>query len=297
MSKPNQRPFSIRMFLPDGDPDGLRLVEKSNWTGIGLVFKRSSFKDTTKRPEFDKTGVYILVGTSEDSSLPTVYIGEGDPVRPRIDNHYAKKDFWDWGIFFVSKDDSLNKAHVRLLESRLIKIAQEAKQSKLDNVVTPTEPTLSEAERADVESFLLDILSIFPLVGLSVFDKLDSPERTECLLHLASNKGAVGATGYEGDKGFVVCKGSLAVLKETASCHNYMRTIRKDLQDQGILVEQAGYLEFTQDRVFNSPSTAAGIVLGRPNNGRVLWKDEGGRTLKDIQSEAAKIDTGRDDDE
>ena len=25
-----QRPFSIRIFVPDGDPDGLRLVEKSN---------------------------------------------------------------------------------------------------------------------------------------------------------------------------------------------------------------------------------------------------------------------------
>lgn len=28
-----QRPFSIRIFVPDGDPDGLRMVEKSNWTG------------------------------------------------------------------------------------------------------------------------------------------------------------------------------------------------------------------------------------------------------------------------
>ena len=28
------RPFSIRIFLPGGDPDGLRVVEKSNWTGV-----------------------------------------------------------------------------------------------------------------------------------------------------------------------------------------------------------------------------------------------------------------------
>jgi len=40
MSKAAQRPFSIRIFVPDGDPDGLRLVEKSNWTGLGVVFKR-----------------------------------------------------------------------------------------------------------------------------------------------------------------------------------------------------------------------------------------------------------------
>jgi hypothetical protein len=39
MSKLQQRPFSIKMFVPDGDPDGLRIVEKSNWTSVGVVFK------------------------------------------------------------------------------------------------------------------------------------------------------------------------------------------------------------------------------------------------------------------
>lgn len=34
---PDQRPFSIKIFVPDGDPDGLRIVEKSNWTGEGVA--------------------------------------------------------------------------------------------------------------------------------------------------------------------------------------------------------------------------------------------------------------------
>ena len=66
-----QRPFSIRIFVPDGDPDGLRLVEKSNWTGVGVVFNRTNYKDVAARPEFDKTGVYVLFGSEQDSSLPT----------------------------------------------------------------------------------------------------------------------------------------------------------------------------------------------------------------------------------
>jgi Domain of unknown function (DUF4357) len=86
------------------------------------------------------------------------------------------------------------------------------------------------------------------------------------------------------------------VLKEFPSCYNYMRTIRKDLLEQGVLVERDGKLVFTQDRVFNSPSTAASVVLGRANNGRVLWEDENGRTLKDIQREAAQQDSGRGDE-
>ena len=128
-----QRPFSIRIFVPDGDPDGLRLVEKSNWTGVGVVFNRTNYKQVVTRPEFDRTGTYVLIGTSEDSALPTVYVGEGDPVKDRLNQHYSKKDFWDWAVFFVTKDNSLNKAHVQRMECRLVELARDARQCKLDN--------------------------------------------------------------------------------------------------------------------------------------------------------------------
>ena len=145
-----QRPFSIRVFLPDGDPDGLKLVEKSNWTGVGVVFNRSIYKEVVGRPEFDRSGVYILVGTSEESALPTIYVGEGDPVKARLNQHYSNKDFWDWAVFFVTKDSSLNKAHVKYLESHLLELATIAKQCKLDNTGSSLPPTLSEAETADM---------------------------------------------------------------------------------------------------------------------------------------------------
>lgn len=34
-------PFSLRVFVADGDPDGLRIVDKSNWIGTALVFPRA----------------------------------------------------------------------------------------------------------------------------------------------------------------------------------------------------------------------------------------------------------------
>ena len=45
-------PFYIRILVPTGNPDGLRIVEKSNWSGVGIVFNRSNFKEAVKRPEF-----------------------------------------------------------------------------------------------------------------------------------------------------------------------------------------------------------------------------------------------------
>ncbi len=49
MPKLQQRPFSIKMFVPDSDPDGLRIVEKSNWTGVGVVFNRTNYKEVVGR--------------------------------------------------------------------------------------------------------------------------------------------------------------------------------------------------------------------------------------------------------
>ncbi len=35
-----QTPFALHIFVADGDPDGLRIVDKSNWIGKALVFLR-----------------------------------------------------------------------------------------------------------------------------------------------------------------------------------------------------------------------------------------------------------------
>jgi hypothetical protein len=284
----HQRPFFIRVFVPTGDPDGLRIVEKSNWPGVGVVFNRTNYKEAVGRNEFDKTGVYVLVGSSGESILPTIYVGEGDPVKNRLNQHYGKKDFWDWAVFFVAKDDSLNKAHVQHLEARLLNLARDAKQSKLDNGQEPLPPTLSEAETAFAESFLQDMLSIFPLLGLGVFEKTEAVNRPVKLLMIESK--GIKASGYEDAKGFVVLKGSQVVKEEVPSIYQspHLITLRKDLLAQGVIVENGSHYVFTQDQVFQSPSAAAGVVEGRSANGRLDWKDKAGKTLKELQEEAAK---------
>lgn len=287
----HQRPFFIRVLVPTGDPDGLRIVEKSNWPGVGVVFNRTNYKEAVSRAEFDKTGVYVLVGTSDDSILPTIYVGEGDPVKNRLNQHYGKKDFWEWAVFFVAKDDSLNKAHVQHLEAELLRLAREAKQCKLDNSQSAITPTLSEAELALADSFLQDILSIFPLLGLGVFEKTVTTTKKPGDLLTIDSKG-VKASGYEDAKGFVVVKGSQLVKVETNTIHQYMSTLRKDLLAQGVIVDQGQSYTFAQDQVFTSPSTAAGVILGRTANGRIEWKNSEGKTLKQLQAAATDEETG-----
>jgi hypothetical protein len=85
----------------------------------------------------------------------------------------------------VFSSGGLNRAHATWLEHALIKRATVADRSHLDNGTEPQEPTLSEAEKADTEAFLREMLNILPLIGLNAFEKpkavaqpmAQSPER------------------------------------------------------------------------------------------------------------------------
>lgn len=54
-----RRATSIRIFLTDDSPDGVRVVEKSNWTGRVVVASRTQLPDALKRDELDLPGVRV----------------------------------------------------------------------------------------------------------------------------------------------------------------------------------------------------------------------------------------------
>jgi hypothetical protein len=288
MTNNRERPraFSVRLFLPGGDPDGVKTVEKSNWTGSGLVIPRSLFAETRSRPELGRTGVYILVGPDENSQLPRVYVGEGDPIGPRLDQHAKNKDFWTQAVAFTSKDQNLNKAHIQFLEYRLVSLGKSAKRCILDNANTPQPPSLSEADTAEAEGFLADVLLCLPVLGYGFFEEAPAPTQTTREFTLKAKN--ITGKGYEASTGFVVRAGSQAAKSEAKSIHVYLSAMRRSLAEQGILVDHNQYYEMIQDYTFNSPSTAAGVLLGRSANGRIEWKTSDGHTLKSIQD--AEVD-------
>jgi hypothetical protein len=287
-------PFSLRIFVVDGDPDGLRLVERSNWVGKAAIFPRLLLPTIKQRTEFQQTGVYLLVGPKPDGDGEMLYIGEGDPIKPRLESHFASKDFWTRAVCFVAAPGQLNKAHVQYLEAALIALAKEAKRMPLDNANTPTEPSLSEADRADMKVFLTNMLGMLPVLGIHAFEKA-APITTVAANALLYCKGkGVTATGYESSQGFVVKAGSQAAATTTPSMQQHLPgtcELRQELIANGVLASVGSNpgdaIQFTQDFVFSSPSTAADVVLGRSANGRTEWKDADGVTLRERQEKAA----------
>lgn len=272
--------FTVCLFIPNGDPEGIKVIEMSNWTGKGWVIPRSLYGKDREAFRLG-VGVYLLVGGEDTSSFPKVYIGEGDPVGPRLDDHYRNKDFWTHAVIFTSKDQNLNKTHVQYLESRLVDLARKPKRSILDNGNTSQPPSMSDPDISDSEGFLSNMLLCLPILGYGFFEVIDSPQTTSHELFLESK--GIKAQGYETSGGFVVRKGSKAVKKEVPSIDKGLPVLRQTLLQQGLFTDVGESYQLTQDYVFNSPSMAAGTLLGRSANGRTEWKDKNGRTLKALQ--------------
>jgi len=210
-----------------------------------------------------------------------VFLPDGDPVRPRLEQHAKAKDFWTHAVVFTSKDRNLNKAHVQHLEARLVELAAASKRCVLDNGNVPLPPSLSEADTAEVEGFLSDMLLCLPILGYGFFEP--APAAPVLSVELILKAKGIEARGFESTKGFVVRKGSLGVKEEAASIHAYIHNARVELLRQGVLADCGSHYEVTQDYTFPSPSNASGVLLGRTSNGRREWKAVDGRSLRSLQ--------------
>lgn len=279
------RPFTIRILVAEGVPDGLRLVEKSNWIGLGIICPRGRYPEVKKRDAFSNSGIYILTGREGDDELLTVYVGEGETVRDRLDKHHANKDFWQQAVIFTTKGDPLNKAEIQYLEACLIELATKYKRCNLDNANKPNRPGLSEADEAEVGGYLDEVLSLLPVIGIDVFEPPDSSPRGGRIYYWKGT--GWDATGFETSNGFTVKTGSIARTEIVPSMDTYRKS-RQRLIDSGALLPEDQGLTLTEDQEFTSPSMAATVFAGRNTNGREAWKDADGVSLKEHQQQEAE---------
>lgn len=168
-------PYSINIFMPEGDPSGIKIIERPGRTGKIIAGPRGKFEILRERAEFKRGGVYILEGieadTESDTERPLLYIGQSDTVVNRLNKHNGDRDFWTSFLLIVPGNDDFNSAHVRWLEYALIQRALEVNFAKLENIVVHNEPILGEADLARMQNFLKELLLMFPLVGQMSFSE------------------------------------------------------------------------------------------------------------------------------
>jgi hypothetical protein len=275
---------TIKIFLIDGDPNGRMSCELSNWSGKAYKIPRIKIKDCIDRNDLSSTGVYLLFGKDDDGK-DQVYIGEAESILKRLNQQLTSKDFWNEAIVFISKDENLNKAHIKYLENRLHDIAKVANRYKVDNSIVPTQSSISESDRAEMEEFIEYIKMLVNTLGHKVFDEKREfkPKHKQESFFAKGVRGADGQ-GEPTSDGFVVFKGSKAAGVTVTSMTPNFVALREKLINEGVLISKGEFLEFPEDYIFSSPSTAASIVLGRNANGLVEWKQKDGKTLKEFET-------------
>lgn len=274
-------PATIRIFLPYGDAQGLRIAEISNWSGIALAAPRSDLRQLTDRAELGGAGVYVLLGADLESGTSQAYIGEAEVLRARLRQH-LDRDFWVQAVVVASKDENLSKGHIRYLEARLIEEATAIGRVSLTNSQSGR-GRLSEADAADMEVFLSRVRQLLPLLGTNMLVPTDDTPDLPAATRLQCRILGLTAYGRRSSVGFIVYKDSQAVPDLRPSAGDRARNIREHLIQSGAMVLEGDHYRFVKDAEFTSPSLAAVAVCGGSMNGLTAWKDEAGRTLRELE--------------
>lgn len=295
---------SLELFFVDGTPDGLVSAEMFNWTGHVLQVPRIRLRDALKREETTRTGIYILLGETEDGAL--AYIGETDDVGKRLREHAKSKPWWDRAILITSANDLLHKAHVSYLEAKLVKIATDAGQCPLENGNAPTGATLPEAAVANMESYVENLLVILPALKVDIFTnkirpsvdedrRMDATPTTTPRFELRLPKTQSQAFAELTNDEFVVLKGSKAraTWVGKGSADSGYNKLRDRLVTTGVIAPDGAEYVFRDNYAFASVSAAAAVILGRASNGRIEWKVSGSsRTYADWEVENINEESG-----
>ena len=283
---------SIRIYLSDGSPIGLRHVEIANWSGQAIACPRSRFSELKKWEELQRPGTYFLIEKNSIEERNRVYVGESENVYKRLIDHDRKKDFWSEVIVLTSKDENLTKSHIKYLESRLSNLTTIADRYILENANNPTESSLPRADKDAMEEFIYNTKIVLGTLGHKFLEPINSiqPDAQEEInpntligrfFYFSVN--GFNSIGKLSDEGFVLIKGSEISLKITNSIPGKINELRKKLITENILVEKNGKLVLIKDIVLSSPSYAAALVAGTSRSGPQSWKDIKGKTLKSLE--------------
>ncbi|QQL43715.1 GIY-YIG nuclease family protein [Sulfuriroseicoccus oceanibius] len=280
---------TIQIFLPDGDPRGIRIAEITTRIVQVIEVPRSLLQDFLKMPESGQVGLYFLVG-GESGEQPLVYVGQTGELRKRLSQHNndSKKDFWERALILISRTNSLTQTHGLFLEWLSLQEIRKAERYSDENGNGGSKPHTPAPLEAECLEIFDTARSLLGTLGYPLFTPLVTPESgSESEQKFYCKGPGTEGVGIYNTEGFVVLKGSkgrrssVKSIKDTSTEKWREKIIASDV------VEVDGdSLTFTKDHLFASPSAAAIALKGRSANGWIEWKTEDGKTLDDVKRQS-----------
>lgn len=292
-----KRSKNINMFLMDGEVTGKIKCTLSNWTGVIYKIPRIQLGDLKFRDEMKQSGIYFLFGRDEDKQKDVTYIGQattrknGEGVLLRIQEHTrdTHADYFNDVIILTTQNNSFGPTEISYLENKFTQLAKEAGRYIVKNSNDPNPGNVTEEKESELDEIVENTLMIIGTLGYRVFVPMtkkvsqDLTDNHSTYLYLKrktkkSNK-VIEATCERTTEGFVVLEGSQVEIKDSPYLPASLKEMRQNLIASRVI--QDGVLK--EKQLFSSPSYAAAFLLGMQTNGRTDWKDQDGRTLKELE--------------
>lgn len=281
----NDTPKTIQIFLPHGDPRGIRVAEITTRIVQVIEVPRSLLPEFFKMPESDQVAPYFLFGDAEDGADPKVYIGQTGDLRARLAKHNKEKEFWERALVLISRTNSLTQTHSLFLEWCCLKAARKAGRYRDENGNSGSKPHTPAPLEADCWEIYATGHSLLATLGFPIFDPVAKPASAASPEEFFHCK-AAGTTGrgMYTEEGFVVLKGSVGRRDNVPSIIGTAGArLRDRLLESGTMRIVGDTVIFERDHLFRSPSMAALSLLGRTANGWLEWKTADGQTLDAIK--------------
>ncbi len=281
-------PKTIQIFLPGGDPRGIRVAEITTRIVQVIEVPRSLLQDFLKMPESSQVAVYFLFGESEDGAEQKVYIGQTGDLRARLTWHNKEKEFWERALVLISRTNSLTQTHALFLEWFCLQATRKAGRYADENGNGGSKPHTPAPLEADCLEIFDTGHTLLATLGYPLFDpvaKSAGVSKADDLFYCTSS-GAKGRGMYT-QEGFVVLKGSVGRRENVPSITGTAgERLRNRLLDSGVMRADGDTVVFERDHLFRSPSMAALALMGRSSNGWVDWKTKDGRTLDAVKRQS-----------
>ncbi len=282
-------PKTIQIFLPHGDPRGIRVSEITTRIVQVIEVPRSLLPDFFKMPESNQVAVYFLFGESVDAEEQKVYIGQTGDLRGRLAIHNREKDFWERALVLISKTNSFTQTHALFLEWHCLQASRKAGRYADENGNNGSKPHTPTPMEADCLEIFETGQVLMASLGFPIFDPVIVTQESGVEEEFFCRSSGAQGRGVYTSEGFVVRKGSIGRRENVPSIIGTAgERLRARLLESGVMrPEGDASLVFERDHLFRSPSMAALSLMGRSANGWVEWKNKEGKTLDAIKRQSS----------
>jgi len=297
----------ITLFLMDDTLSGRIKCSHNNWVVYRLprVLLEQCREETTVE-YLTKSGIYLLLGATDDPNKDFVYIGQantrkgGEGILRRIKDRMSRKDEektknWNEVIIFTS-GTSFEPTELNYLENRLYNLAKATNRYVLENGNEPPRGYISEENESEAENIIENVLLLVGALGIKVFSSLDNQQKnisqsenphetlkktikqpqktTSDDVIYTLKQGKLSARGMFKDNGFMLLEGSQINKDISPNCQTGARNARTKHKAK---IGKNGKL--LEDIMFKSPNIAANFVVGHQISAPKAWKTEDGKPL------------------